>query len=86
MWWSFFQAVRRGEHRLAPTTWIAAAGALVYSLWPLDVIPDLLLPFGIVDDLGLWAVTLTLVNRERRRFEEASRHEVVDVEGTVRPS
>ncbi|WP_062517787.1 DUF1232 domain-containing protein [Demequina gelatinilytica] len=86
MWWSFLQAVRRGEHRLAPTTWVVAAGAVLYTLWPLDLIADLLLPLGVVDDLGLWVVAFTLLNRERRRFEESRAGAVVDVEGSVRRS
>ncbi|SEJ62973.1 YkvA family protein [Demequina mangrovi] len=90
MWWSFLNAVRTGEHRLAPTTWFVGLAAVLYSLWPLDFIPDLLLPFGIVDDLGLWMVAFTLLGRERHRFEarEGSRAggETIDVDGTVRRS
>lgn len=71
MWLSFLTAITRGEHRLAPTTWVVAAAAALYSVWPLDIIPDLLLPFGIVDDLSLWAVVAVLLGREKARWEVA---------------
>jgi len=31
----------------------AMAGALVYLVSPIDVVPDPLLPFGLIDDLGV---------------------------------
>jgi len=79
MWWRFLQAVRTGEHKLAPMTWLAAAGAAIYTLWPLDIIPDLLLPFGIVDDLSLWGMVLVLATREKQRWEASFGDGAVDV-------
>jgi uncharacterized membrane protein YkvA (DUF1232 family) len=32
--------------------------ALLYSLFPMDIIPDLLVPIGWVDDLGVWALAI----------------------------
>ncbi|WP_394553863.1 DUF1232 domain-containing protein [Agromyces sp. MMS24-JH15] len=67
--WSFFRAVRRGEHRVAPTTWIAAIAAVVYTVSPVDLIPELVLgPLGIADDLGVWGILALLVAREQRRW------------------
>ncbi len=81
MWWSFFRAVRSGEHRVAPVTWIAAIGAVIYTIIPLDLIPELLLgPLGLVDDAGLWGVLLVLVTREKQRWEAHLRESAVNVE------
>ncbi len=86
MWWSFAQAVRRGEHRLSVTTWLTAVTAVLYTLLPIDLIPELFLgPFGFIDDLGLWGVFLTLATREKQQWESTLRHtspvaRAVDVE------
>ncbi|WP_084038881.1 YkvA family protein [Demequina sp. NBRC 110053] len=70
MWWKFFQAVRRGEHKLAPTTWLTAVAAVIYTLSPVDLIPELLLgPLGFIDDLGLWGVVVMLATREKNEWE-----------------
>ncbi|WP_062293106.1 DUF1232 domain-containing protein [Demequina phytophila] len=87
MWWTFLKAVKSGQHRLAPMTWVAAAGAVVYTLWPIDAIPELVLgPLGLLDDAGLWGILLVLLTREKQRFEVGLRDEAIDVEGTVRSS
>ena len=86
MWWKFLQAVRSGEHRIAPMTWVAGAGALLYALWPLDLIADMLLPFGVVDDLGVWAVVVMLVTREKQRWEAHLKDGAIDVDGRVDPA
>ncbi|WP_062205873.1 YkvA family protein [Demequina salsinemoris] len=70
MWWRFAQAVRRGEHRLSVTTWLTAVTAVLYTILPVDLIPELFLgPFGFVDDLGLWGVLLMLATREKNEWE-----------------
>ena len=85
MWWSFLKAVRSGEHRVAPMTWVAAAGALLYGLWPVDLIPELVLgPLGLVDDAGVWGILLVLVTREKQRYEARVRDEAINVAGAVR--
>ncbi|WP_062523248.1 DUF1232 domain-containing protein [Demequina silvatica] len=87
MWWTFLKAVKSGRHRLAPMTWVAAAGAVLYTLWPLDVIPELVLgPLGLLDDAGLWGILMVLLTREKQRFEVSLRDGAIDVEGTVRSS
>ena len=70
MWWSFFKAVRAGEHRLSPMTWVTAGAAVLYTVWPLDFIPELVFgPLGLVDDAGVWVILGTLLVRERQRWE-----------------
>ena len=54
MWWRFLRAIKDREHRLAPTTVVVALAAVVYTLVPIDLIPELVLgPFGFVDDISI---------------------------------
>lgn len=72
-WWSFIKAVFRGEHKLAPTTWIMAVITVIYTISPVDFIPEIFLgPLGLIDDLGMWAALLALAAREKSRFEVAA--------------
>lgn len=67
--WRFLKAIKRGEHRVAPTTWAAAIAALVYAFAPIDLIPELVLgPLGIADDIGVWTVFGVLFLREQQRW------------------
>jgi uncharacterized membrane protein YkvA (DUF1232 family) len=69
MWWKFLKAVKDRQHRVAPTTWIAAIAAVVYTLMPIDLIPELVLgPLGFVDDIGLWGIFAVLFAREQQRW------------------
>ncbi|QKJ20951.1 YkvA family protein [Microbacterium hominis] len=72
MWWSFLKAVKNREHRVAPTTWVVAIAAVVYTVVPIDLIPELVLgPLGFVDDLGVWGIFAVLFAREKRRWQES---------------
>ena len=69
MWWKFLKAIKDREHRVAPTTWAVAIGAVVYTFVPIDLIPELLLgPLGYADDIGVWAIFAGLFAREQRRW------------------
>ena len=58
-----------GNYRSVPWKTIAAvAGALIYILNPLDVIPDLILGFGFLDDAGVVAMCLKLVESDLHRY------------------
>ena len=37
-------------------------GALAYFIWPLDAIPDMIIPSGYADDLGVLAAALVVVS------------------------
>lgn len=59
----------RGNYREVPWKSIAAiAGALIYVLNPLDLIPDLLLGIGLLDDAGVVAACLTFVESDLLRY------------------
>ena len=59
----------QGNYREVPWKSVAAiAGALVYVLNPLDVIPDLILGFGFIDDAGVVALCLKLVESDLIRY------------------
>ena len=83
MWWKFFSAVRRGQYKVAPITWIALVGTAVYAVVPVDFIPELILgPIGLVDDLGLLGVAAVLATREKKRWEAQLAYDdgIIDVD------
>jgi uncharacterized membrane protein YkvA (DUF1232 family) len=80
-WWSFIRAVMRREHSLAPTTWVAFVVTVIYTISPLDFIPELFFgPFGLADDLGVWGIFLVLASREKVRWEAANQPQTVHAE------
>ncbi|GAA3578452.1 hypothetical protein GCM10022265_28900 [Marinobacter xestospongiae] len=59
----------RGDYRAVPWKTIAAvAGALLYVLNPLDLVPDLILGFGLLDDATVVAACLKLVETDLHRY------------------
>jgi uncharacterized membrane protein YkvA (DUF1232 family) len=65
----------QGNYRAVPWKSVAAiAGALVYVLNPLDVIPDLILGFGFIDDAGVVALCLTMVESDLLRYAAWKEH------------
>ncbi|MET0828483.1 MAG: YkvA family protein [Microbacterium sp.] len=69
MLWRFLRAVKNREHRVAPTTAVAATAAVIYAFVPIDLIPELVLgPLGFADDISLWTIFAVLFAREQRRW------------------
>lgn len=59
----------KGNYRAIPWKSVAAiAGALIYVMNPLDVIPDLIFGFGFIDDAGVVALCLRLVESDLLRY------------------
>lgn len=59
----------KGNYRDVPWKSIAAiAGALLYVMNPLDFIPDLILGIGFVDDVGVVALCLKLVESDLHKY------------------
>ncbi|MDO3721580.1 YkvA family protein [Marinobacter sp. chi1] len=58
-----------GNYRSVPWKTIAAvAGALIYVMNPLDVIPDLIFGFGFLDDAGVVALCLKLFESDLHEY------------------
>lgn len=61
----------KGSYREVPYWAISAVSlALLYVLNPADVVPDVLLGVGYLDDATVVAFCLKLVQRELERYEE----------------
>lgn len=59
----------RGDYRDIPWKSIAAiAGALLYVLNPIDLIPDFIFIIGFLDDAGVVALCLKLVESDLHRY------------------
>lgn len=59
----------QGNYRSVPWKSIAAiAGALIYVLNPLDLIPDLVFGFGLIDDAGVVAACIAMVEADLHRY------------------
>lgn len=66
----------QGNYRSVPWKTIAAvAGTLLYVMNPLDVIPDLILGFGFIDDAGVVALCLKLVESDLHRYAAWKEHQ-----------
>ncbi|HET8753163.1 MAG TPA: YkvA family protein [Salinimicrobium sp.] len=60
-----------GDYREVPWKSIAAAaGALLYVLMPLDIIPDFIPIAGYLDDAGVIAACLNLINDDLVEYEK----------------
>ncbi len=65
------RAWRSGRYREIPWRTIAfAAALLLYLFSPIDIIPDYIPFFGVVDDVVLLGLFLRSLHREIRRFLE----------------
>ncbi|WP_372965937.1 YkvA family protein [Marinobacter sp.] len=59
----------KGQYRAVPWKTIAAvAGALLYVLNPLDLIPDVIFGIGFIDDAGVIALCLKLVESDLHKY------------------
>ena len=47
-------------------------GAIIYLISPIEFIPDFLLPFGLIDDIILWACILVLLGDTLDGYAEKS--------------
>ena len=81
---SMFGLIRdywNGNYRQVPWKTIAAvAGALLYVLMPLDLIPDFIPVAGFLDDAGVIAACLALVSDDLVDYEKWKMHQNNSIE------
>lgn len=66
----------KGHYRDIPWKSIAAiAGALLYVLNPLDFIPDMIIGIGFLDDAGVVALCLKLVESDLHKYAAWKEHQ-----------
>ena len=64
------QAYAKGDYRDVPwTTLVAAAGAVIYFVMPLDLIPDPVPALGYADDVTVVLFVLAAIQRDVDAFE-----------------
>ena len=64
------QAWLKGQYTEVPNSTLAALlAALVYLVFVVDLIPDFLFWFGLLDDSAVLAYVLTRFNRDLEKFE-----------------
>ena len=69
MMFSLINDYRKGTYKEVPWKSIAAiAGALLYVLNPLDLIPDFIPVLGMVDDASVLAICLKMVNDDLEKY------------------
>ena len=84
MWGKFAKAVLSGEYKLSPWSIVAAIGTVLYTISPIDLIPELFLgPLGYIDDIGLWGALFAILRWELGRFEKGVAAKSVTISGTA---
>ena len=65
------QVYASGEYRdISKETMITVAAAVIYFLVPLDVVPDFLLGWGLVDDAAIISYVLSQISDELDAFKQ----------------
>jgi uncharacterized membrane protein YkvA (DUF1232 family) len=84
MWGTFAKAVLTGKHALSGWSIFAVIATVLYTVSPIDAIPELLVgPIGFIDDLGLWGVLVAILRWELGRFEKGVGAKAVTIRGTA---
>jgi uncharacterized membrane protein YkvA (DUF1232 family) len=78
LFFSIIKDYANGTYKEIPWTTIAAIiGTLLYIFSPIDIIPDFLLPFGLMDDAAVVAVCLKAINNDLEKYKEwKSEHDI----------
>ncbi len=67
--WEMLRDWLRGEYREVPWATIAAAAfALLYFINPFDIVPDFLIPAGLVDDATVLGLVIAAVGHDLRKY------------------
>ena len=83
---STVRVVTFGEYRQIPwRSFLLAVGALVYFLTPADLIPDVLVGTGLLDDAAVVAYVLRMLHDELGEFYAWEREQATDDPDTLSP-
>ncbi|MCY8424471.1 DUF1232 domain-containing protein [Bacillus vallismortis] len=70
----FFQMLRdwrKGDYpRSQVRTLLLLTAAILYIAMPLDIMPDVILGFGIIDDAAVLGLLWTLIKKEMSQYEK----------------
>ncbi|PJY98914.1 YkvA family protein [Bacillus vallismortis] len=70
----FFQMLRdwrKGDYpRSQVRTLLLLTAAILYIAMPLDIVPDVILGLGIIDDAAVLGLLWTLIKKEMSQYEE----------------
>jgi uncharacterized membrane protein YkvA (DUF1232 family) len=78
------KAYANGTYKKIPfKTLLAMVSSVVYFVMPLDVVPDVLLMFGFMDDAALIAWTVKSIKTDIEQFSEWEAQQADPVEASV---
>lgn len=66
-----FKAVFRGEYKMPVGRLLLFIGAIAYMIWPFDIIPDVILGIGWLDDLLIFGYVSKFMEEELRKYKNA---------------
>jgi uncharacterized membrane protein YkvA (DUF1232 family) len=66
--WHMLRAVFTGTYRMSMLTTFILVLCLAYIVSPIDIVPDMLLPFGIIDDGIIFYLLVKRLNVETKNF------------------
>lgn len=64
------KAVGTGKYRMSVQNMAMAVGTLGYVISPIDAIPDFIPLLGLTDDIGMTALTVSLLSAEIAQFHD----------------
>lgn len=73
---ALLKAYANGSYReISSRTLIAVAAAVLYFVVPLDLVPDFILGFGLIDDAAVIGYVFNMVRKEVEQFLEWQRNQ-----------
>ncbi len=69
--WGMLKDVKSGKHKLSVFSYVAAFLALLYTVSPVDVLPDFIPVLGWIDDGVVWLLVLQQLRKELNRYNES---------------
>ena len=65
-----YQMIMDEEFKVSKDFYVAVAGVLAYVVFPMDIIPDFLLPFGFFDDAFVISFVMKRFKSEIEAYRE----------------